>query len=142
MPNATTDHSKDLRKRAALARRRAIKAEGGKDLSNILLEKHDVRRLEAVCQWKGSADTPATQTDVIRKLIRDAFARIPQPDLTEADCDAAFGAGAVACSNGIKRSDNPYIEGTALYQEWESGWRQYDADYNPDYYSSPLGDDL
>jgi hypothetical protein len=141
MGNATTDHSKQLKLKTKAERNKAIKEDGGQEL-NVLLHKHDARRLKALCEWHGTPNQPRNQTEVVKRLIKEAFGRIPKQDLTEEQCNEAFGAGAVACSNGQKRGDNPHIEGTSLYHEWDNGWRQYDADYNPDYYSSPLADDL
>lgn len=141
MANTNTDHSKKLRKKTAAARRDKILEDKGRDL-RVLLKKNDAMMLAEIQKWNGSGNKPATATDTLLKLIKEAFWQIPQPDLTEEEVEAAFGAGTIACSNGQKRGDNPHIEGTSLYQEWDNGWCQYDADYNPDYYSSPLAEDL
>jgi hypothetical protein len=73
MANANTAHSKELRQQTATERRKAIKNDGGKDLSNVLLEKEDVRKLTFLCNWFGSGNKAANQTEVIKKLIEAEY---------------------------------------------------------------------
>lgn len=63
----------------------------------------------------------------------------PNPH-TEAELDAAYGAGYNACHDGLKI--NPYPVGSILAQQWQAGWRHYDADYNYEYYQAQYFDDL
>lgn len=63
----------------------------------------------------------------------------PNPH-TEAELDAAYGAGYNACHDGL--TANPYPANSILAQQWQAGWKHYDADYNPEYYKSQYFDDL
>jgi hypothetical protein len=134
--NVNTLHSKQLRKETAAARRQRILDEGGRDL-RILLQKEDTAMLEKLQQWHGTPNQPETATAVIGLLIRVAAGNIPKtPDTTP------YGDGYVACANNEPVTANPYSKETEDWNEWRKGWQHYDADYNADYYSTPIADDL
>jgi hypothetical protein len=125
-----------LRKETATARRKRIIDEGGRNLQ-IILQKDEADMLEKLQIWHGTPNQPETATTVIGLLIRVAAGNIPTtPDTTP------YGDGYVACSNNEPVTANPYSTETEDWNEWDSGWKHYDADYNPDYYSSPLAEDL
>ena len=58
----------------------------------------------------------------------------PSTDLTEEQCDQAYGEGYNACHDSKSLLTNPYEKDSPLWHEWKRGWQHYDADYNPLYY--------
>lgn len=135
-----TDHSKQLRKETAAARRTRILDEGGRDL-RVLLQKPEAAMLEQLQQWHGTPNQPETATRVIAAIIRVAAGRI-QKIKTPDPSDHPYSEGYVACSNNKPVTANPYETETEAWHWWKHGWKHYDADYNPDYYSTPIADDL
>lgn len=61
---------------------------------------------------------------------------------TEAELDAAYGAGYNACHDNKNIETNPYPLNSILWQQFNAGWQQYDADYNPEYYKPQYFNDL
>ena len=72
MGNSNTDNSRKLRQQTANARRAAIIAAGGKQL-NTLLQPETARKLMFLREWHGTAHGAATETDVLTKLIDEAY---------------------------------------------------------------------
>lgn len=68
MGNSNKNHSKALRQKTASARRAAIKAAGGKDLSGVLLEVGYVSKITALRDRLG-----LNQTDLIKFLIDEKY---------------------------------------------------------------------
>lgn len=136
-----TEHSKQLRKETAAARRKRIINEGGRNLQ-ILLQKEESDMLDSLQRWHGTPNQPQTATTVIGLLIRVAAGNIPS-EVTEDG--TAYGEGYVACSNDKPVTANPYEPDTDEWHEWHewhNGWRHYDADYNADHYTQMIADDL
>lgn len=48
----------------------------------------------------------------------------------------AYSLGYASCADDMSLESNPFERGTDDYHEWRDGWKHYDADYNPDYYST------
>lgn len=152
MANSSSENSRAKRQETANARRKRIKEDGGKDLSGVLLDANYVRKLKFLSAWFGTPDEPAAQTDTIKRLIDTTYKQLAykavfadqlpmEAETKEALAEEAYAEGYVACSQNKPISANLYSD-EPLAEEWRKGWRHYDADYNPDYYSSPLADDL
>lgn len=158
MGNTNTDHSRKQRQQTAKARRDAIIAAGGKQL-NTLLQPETARKLMFLREWHGTARGAATETDVIAKLINESYKSTAYKPLIwdslsnneGSGCQVETGAtiqedalarGYTDCAENKPITANPFPPESPLAREWETGWKQYDADYNSDYYSSPLAEDL
>lgn len=160
MGNTNTDHSRKQRQQTAKARRAAIIAAGGKRI-DMLLQPDIARKLMFLREWCGTAHGAATETDVIAKLINESYKSTAYKPLiwdslgnnTGAGCQVvvereptiledALARGYIDCAENKPITANPFPPESPLAREWETGWKQYDADYNPDYYSSPLAEDL
>ena len=152
MANSSSENSRAQRQETANARRKRIKEEGGKDLSGVLLDADYVRKLKFLMVWHGTPNEPATQTDTVKRLIDTAYKQLAYqaafaeqlPTATETSeilAEEAYSEGYVACSQSKPINTNPYSD-ELLAGEWRKGWTHYDADYNPDYYSTPIADDL
>lgn len=75
MPNANTEHSRQLRAKTASARKQRIIDEGGYDL-RVLLEKEDHEKLKCIVEWYRLRDDTSQRAVMIR-MIKDAYAKLP-----------------------------------------------------------------
>ena len=54
----------------------------------------------------------------------------------EHEIDRAWTKGYVACWEGKPDVNNPYSDSPLLRVAWQDGWNHFDAEYNPDYYTT------